>query len=81
MERIKNKAEELVNNMYNCDKSTPNEAMAMLYNHAIQCALICVDEIIQTCALDEDYKGWDRLNSSHRKYWDEVYKEIEKLNI
>ncbi len=72
MERIKNKAIELVE-QFRMDNTSEGES------RAFKCALICIDEIIQTCALDEDYKGWDRLNSTHRKYWDEVYKEIEKL--
>jgi len=42
----KEKAKELVNKMFNCDKSTPEESMAMLYPHAKQCALIAVDEIM-----------------------------------
>lgn len=41
------KAQELVNKMFNCDKSTPEESMAMLYPHAKQCALIAVDEILK----------------------------------
>ena len=71
MERIKNKAVELVHKYELTYLESKSKAK--------QCALIAVDEIINTCALDEDYKGWDRLNSTHRKYWDEVYKEIEKL--
>jgi hypothetical protein len=74
MERIKNKAAELIE-MFRMDNTSEGE------RRSFKCALMCIDEIIQTCALDEDYKGWDRLNSTHRKYWDEVYKEIEKLNI
>jgi hypothetical protein len=72
MERIKNKATELIE-QFRMDNTSDGES------RAFKCALICIDEIIQTCALDEDYKGWDRLNSTHRKYWDEVYKEIEKF--
>lgn len=45
--------------------------------NAIKCALICVDEIINTCALDED--NIRKNNSTHRIYWDEVRQEIEKL--
>ena len=72
MERIKNKASELIE-QFRMDNTSEGE------RRAFKCALICIDEIINTCALDEDYKGWDRLNSTHRKYWDEVYKEIEKF--
>ena len=70
MERIKNKAKELVDSMYNCDKSTPNEAMAMLYPHAKQCALIAVDEILNLC--------WNG-NKVAMEYWQKVKQEIEKL--
>lgn len=77
MERIKNKAVELVDKYYIICQEFTEEIQCSI--QAKQCALIAVDEIINTCALDEDYKGWDRLNSTHRKYWDEVYKEIEKL--
>ena len=72
MERIKNKAAELIE-QFRMDNTSEGE------HRAIKCALICIDEIINTCSLDEDYKGWDRLNSTHRKYWDEVYKEIENF--
>lgn len=76
MERIKNKAEELVDKMYNCDKSTPNEAMAMLYPHAKQCALIAVDEILNL--LINVYE-FDEFDNGKVEYWKEVKIEIEKL--
>jgi hypothetical protein len=68
----KEKAKELVNNMFNCDKSTPEESMAMLYPHAKQCALISVDEIIEIV--------YNSLTSIQElNYWLEVKDEIEKL--
>lgn len=66
------KAIELVHKMYNCDKSTPDESMAMLYPHAKQCALIAVDEIIEIV--------YNSLTSIQElNYWLEVKDEIEKL--
>jgi hypothetical protein len=44
---------------------------------AIRCALICIDEIINTGALKEDHFG--KLNSTHRKYWDDLRNEIYEL--
>jgi len=40
-------------------------------NEGIQCALICVDEILDINSVDKDYNLSD--------YWNEVKKEIEKL--
>jgi len=72
------KAKELVENMFFCDKSTPEESMAMLYPHAKQCALIAVDEIIK--ALDDDIyiQGETDINSFIYS-WQQVKHEIEKL--
>ena len=61
----KEKASQIVNNMFNCDKSTPKESMAMLYPHAKQCALIAVDLLLSEMYADD--------------YYTEVKHEIEKL--
>ena len=80
------KAKELVNKMFNCDKSTPDESMAMLYPHAKQCALIAVDEImkaphennyIELIPSDADDTDW--FWNKFDDYWNEVKTEIEKL--
>lgn len=71
----KEKAQELVNKMFNCDKSTPEESMAMLYPHAKQCALIAVDEILDVDCFDMSEEHFD----NHIEYWQEVKDEIEKL--
>ena len=63
----KDKAKELVEKMFNVDLDCENEAMCMLYPHAIRCALIAVDEIIRVL---QDEQDW---------YWPEVKQEIEKL--
>jgi hypothetical protein len=69
----KEKANDLVNNMFNCDNSTPEKSMAMLLIHAKQCALIAVDEVIE--ALHEHH--WQ--NRLIIDYWEEVKQEIEQL--
>ena len=80
----KEKAIELVDKMFNCDKSTPNESMAMLYPHAKQCALIAVDEMLKfeesiINQLDKITKGAKGEFIVQNKYWEEVKSEIEKL--
>ena len=37
----------LINRMNNVDLNCENESMCMLYPHAIECALITVDEILK----------------------------------
>lgn len=64
------KAKELVNNMFNCDKSTPEESMAMLYPHALQCALITADETLRAL----HFNVW--TNVEEIKYWKEVKHEL-----
>lgn len=67
------KAKELVHKMFNVDLQCDNEAMCMLYPHAIKCALISVDEIIDT-------HQWDGgIDYDEMRYWEEVKHEIEKL--
>lgn len=44
----KENAEYLINKMNNVDLNCKNESMCMLYPHAIECALIAVDEIINS---------------------------------
>jgi hypothetical protein len=62
------KAKELVHKMFNVDLQCDNEAMCMLYPHAIKCALISVDEVLKTLYFQKEYK-----------YWKEVKHELEKL--
>jgi hypothetical protein len=69
----KDKANDLVNNMFNCDNSTPEKSMAMLLIHAKQCALIAVDETLRAL----HFNVW--INVEEIKYWKEVKQEIEKL--
>lgn len=69
----KEKAKQIVNKMFNCDKSTPKESMAMLYPHAKQCALIAIEDIIDALEVNQ----WQNRNVI--EYYTEVKHEIEKL--
>ena len=65
----KEKAKELVDRFLGIKKINPN-AITRPYNwqDAKQCALICVDEILNTILYDIEIP-----------YWQEVKQEIEKL--
>ena len=67
------KAQQLVDKMFNCDKLTKDTDMAMLYPHAIQCAIISVEFAI-------DFAGGD-MNEQFDKiiYLVEVKHELEYL--
>ena len=67
----KEKAKELVEKMFNVDLGCENEAMCMLYPHAVRCALIAVDEIV----LSHTYG----LSIELKSYWEEVKQEINKI--
>ena len=70
--KTKQKAEELIDNL-----RMDNTAQG--YRRGVKCAIICVDEILDTGSL-QDYKcGFLELNSTHRKYWKEVREELEIL--
>ena len=69
----KDKAKELVEKMFNVDLDCENEAMCMLYPHAIRCALIAVDEIIKSSPQEP------RSYTDTMLYWEEVKQEIEKI--
>ena len=68
------KAKELVNKMFNCDNSTPEESMAMLYPHAKQCALIAVELALEFCGGNDMNEEFDKII-----YLVEVKHEIEQL--
>jgi hypothetical protein len=44
------------------------------YQEAKQCALIAVDEILNTRPLDPNYVDWDDCGAAHQ-YWYEAQKE------
>jgi hypothetical protein len=66
----KEKANELVDKMYNVDFHDDAREIAMRYPHAIKCALVAVDEILN------EYWSHD---TKRRDWWQEVKQEIEKL--
>ena len=74
----KEKAKELVENMFNVDLKCDNEAMCMLYPHEIKCALIAVDEIIKANPHSTP-TIYGVPPYSTIKYWEEVKQEIEQL--
>ena len=69
----KEKAEELVNRMYNVDSHDDYDEISMQYGHAKICALIAVDEIL--IALEGNH--WQ--NRLMMDYYEEIKQEIEKL--
>ncbi len=70
------KAKEIVHKMNNVDLNCENESMCMLYPHAIECALIAVDEIIKS----HQYHLVDKsLSHPAMNYCQEVKEEIIKL--
>jgi hypothetical protein len=60
------KAKELVDRFF-------NKHAYMTLEMAIQCALICVDEISKSIIWSSDFNG------DKKRYWQEVKKAIEKL--
>ena len=74
----KDKAEELVKKMYSVHS---NSASDITFNFAKQCALVAVDEVINSapffCYDDED--NFYRSVIDAKQYWEQVKQEIEKL--
>jgi hypothetical protein len=69
--KTKQKAEELIDNL-----RMDNTAEG--YRRGVKCALICVDEILDTGTL-QDYNSSNlQDNTTHRSFWEEVRNEIEK---
>ena len=68
----KEKAVELVNKYVNLSKITASSEY--IQYQAKQCALIAVDEVINS-----HYKLLSGVNTTIYKYWQEVKQEIEKL--
>lgn len=72
------KAIELVHKMYNCDKLTPDESMAMLYPHAKQCALIAVEYMLKESVLPiishrtDSYKTAEDFNKNFTHIKDQI---------
>jgi len=64
--KAKEKAEELVGKMQQNESVMPNE-------YAIQCAIIAVDEIIQS------HVDWSTEQYESVDYWQQVKQELESL--
>lgn len=88
----KEKAEELVDKMYFSRRydDTENYIPQRAYDHAKQCALIAVDEIIKSEPRYPSNVDWDDAGGSFQyyyeaqreeaeRYWEEVKKEIENI--
>ena len=71
----KEKALELVDKMHNVDFDDIYDLPSMQYSHAIDCALIAVDEIIRE--LTEEISP--SVHGFRHQYWIEVEHEIQKL--
>jgi hypothetical protein len=70
--KTKQKAEEMIDNL-----RMDNTAEG--YRRGVKCAIICVDEILDTGAL-QDYNSSNLPNNStHRIYWENVREELEFL--
>lgn len=67
------KAKEIVYKMNNVDLNCENESMCMLYPHALECALIAVDEIIKSHTYG--------LSAELKKYWEEVKTVIKNMKL
>ena len=70
--KTKQKALELIDNL-RMDNTSEG------YRRGIKCALICVDEILDTGSLQDYNCGAFEINSTHRKYWEYVREDLEIL--
>ncbi len=68
----KEKADQLIDNL-----RMDNTAEG--YRRGVKCAIICVDEILDTGSLQDYNCGYLPNNSTHRKYWEDVREELEIL--
>ena len=68
----KDKAKELIQLFYN--KQCSHSITELAYKSAKQCALICVDEIVQVL-----WHNHEKNSEKMYRYYIEVKKEIEKL--
>ena len=84
----KEKAEELIDKFRNEITSFLGDNMKKI--NAKKCALVAVDEIINSSPLEPNFADWDDCGGEHRyfydaqkthafHFWHEVKQEIEKL--
>ena len=72
MKSPQEKAKELTEKMFNVDLNCSKESMCMLYPHALLCAQIAIEELLEESnAIDGNY--------NRENYWNQVKTEIEKL--
>ena len=69
--KAKEKAKELVDRFY--FNGIKDEEYSMQYEDGVQCALICVDEILNAPQIGS---GWLH---KYEPYWTQVKQEIKKL--
>ena len=70
----KDKAIELVDKMYDVDSTDDYDEPTMNYKHAKKCALIAVNEIINSIIITDLTTADNQF-----KYWEKVKKEINLL--
>lgn len=80
----KEKAIELVDEMYNVDFHDDHDECAMQYKHAVLCAMVAVKEMIDfEKMIVNNIKELSALNGYELKneglYYEEVYFELDKL--
>jgi len=76
----KEKASELVWKYYNNIEHTISDEYASKdWEIAKKCAIIAVDEVLNTKTLKVRSCGFVKLCEQHKEYWQEVKQEIEKL--
>ena len=69
--KAKDKAKELIDRFY--FNGIKDEEYSMQYEDGVQCALICVDEIM------ESFNSLEYYPEDLRDYWREVKQEINKI--
>jgi hypothetical protein len=75
--KAKEKAKELIEKL--TLSSNAQDGSWMCEDLAKRCALIAVDEIINTNALANIKCGYVELTKEHLQYWQEVKQEIQKV--
>lgn len=68
----KDKALELINRMNNVDLNCKNESMCMLYPHAIECALIAVNEMLENDGWSSSIEEWDKFKVYFQKVREQI---------
>jgi hypothetical protein len=73
-------AEEKAKQLVEKFKLEPIKPLCIMHpQHSKQCALICVDEILNSNPCIEDYGGDGWILVDNSEYWKEVKEEIKRL--